>query len=125
MSPRAVAIAAFVVWATMITPISIVAFTQPALLRSGPVTIEQPKDGRFTYPAPSTREIVRIEADGKISRRGVAIESVHRSDLIEIIRELMALELLKSAPPGLCEVPCVPSTTPAVPCLTPCTPLRR
>jgi hypothetical protein len=69
------------------------------LLRDGPVQIERQKDDRFAYPSPSSHVIVRVDKSGDILRRGIKIESVHREDLLLIIRELMALELLKSMAP--------------------------
>jgi hypothetical protein len=84
--------------------ISILSVAFPAcgaeLLRDGPVQIEQPKEGGWTYPPyPAEGVIVRVDETGAILRRGKPIEMAHRDDLIAVVRELLAIEMMKSAPP--------------------------
>ena len=66
--------------------------------REGPITIEAPRAGIVWSNTVTYSEILRVDADGVITRRGVRLDQVHRDDLLEIIREIVALEMMKSRP---------------------------
>lgn len=88
------------VWVAAAAAAATVAVAQSGttIWREGPITIEAPRAGIVWSNPVMYSEILRVDADGVITRHGRHLDQVHRDELLEIIQEIVALEMMKSRP---------------------------